>query len=92
MIGKPSLWLLLQNIRSRRRRILRINVRSCSRRKVRRKARNNTVSVEAMPTLNRAIKLASFMAPFTPLLNNGEPTTSQGSNQAAGECLKHKLA
>ena len=79
-------------MRSRRRRILRINVRSCSRRKVRRKARNNTVSVEAIPTLNRAIKLASFVAPFTPLLNNGEPTTSQGCNQAIGEGLKHKLA
>ena len=81
-----------KNIRSRRRRILLINVRSCSWRKVRRKARNNTVDVEAIPTLNRAIKLASFMTPFTPLLNNGEPTTSQGCNQTTGKGLKHKLA
>ena len=79
-------------MRSRRRRILRINVRSCSSRKVRRKARKNTLSVEAIPRLNRAIKLASFMAPFTPLLNNGEPTTSQGCNKATCKCLKHKLA
>ena len=59
---------------------------------MRRKARNKTVDVEAIPTLNRATKLASFMTPFTPLLNNGEPTTSQGCNQATGEGLQHKLA
>ena len=46
----------------------------------------------AIPRLNRAIKLASLMTPFTPLLNNGEPTTSQGCNQSANESLKHKLA
>ena len=68
------------------------HVRSCSSRKVRRKARKNTLSVEAIPRLNRAIKLASLMTPFTPLLNNGEPTTSQGCNQSANESLKHKLA
>ena len=59
---------------------------------MRRKARNKTVDVDAIPTLNRAIKLASLMAPSTALLNNGKPTTSQGCNQATGECLKNKLA
>ena len=52
---------------------------------------NKTVDVDAIPTLNRAIKLASLMAPYTPLLNNGQPTTSQGCNQSAGECLENKL-
>ncbi len=72
--------------------ILRINVRSYSRRHVRRKARNKTVNIDAMPKLNRAIKLTSLIAPFTRLQNNGKPTTSQVCNQSAGERLKNKLA
>ena len=49
------------------------------------------MSVEAMPTLNRAIKLASFMTPFTPLLNNSKPTAGKSRNQSTGECLENQL-
>ena len=92
MIGKPSLRLLLQKhpIKSATH-----SPHQCAfllQAEGAPKGQEQHIQLEAIPTLNRAIKLESFMAPSNPLLHNGEPTTSQGCNQATSEGLKHKLA
>ena len=58
---------------------------------MRRKAKNKTVNVDAIPKLNSEIKVASLIASFSRLLNNSKPTASQGCNQSTGECLENQL-
>ena len=58
---------------------------------MRRKAKNKTVNVDAIPKLNSEIKVASLIASFSQLLNNSKPTACQSCNQPTSECLENQL-
>ena len=58
---------------------------------MRRKAKNKTVNVDAIPKLNSEIKVASLIASYIQLLNNSKPTSGKSRNQSTGECLENQL-